>query len=192
MTLCRALWHDMLSRRPSGTQITLTDTSSANANITATTQIIHTDTSSANANITAAPTSQLDTLSGPLLTHSPLWRALRRSRKRLRTVADGCGRLRTVANGCGRKRNFWRTQPHPQTPKWNGNPRYAFGKKMEKTWKNTQAAPGFSTLSATTRAPSFRRFRSCGCDLTMEKCRKIAISSQSLICRCSVVLVDGW
>ena len=31
------------------------------------------------------------TLSGPLLTHSPLWRAYR-------TTADGCGRLRTVAN----------------------------------------------------------------------------------------------
>ena len=29
--------------------------------------------------------------------HSPLWRALRGSRKRLRTVADGCERLRTVA-----------------------------------------------------------------------------------------------
>ena len=55
----------------------------------------------------------------PLLTHSPLWRALRRSRKRLRTVADGCNR----------KGKTWRTQPHPQTPKWNGNPRYAFGKK---------------------------------------------------------------
>ena len=35
---------------------------------------------------------------------SPLWRALRRTRKRLRTVANGCERLRTVANGCGRLR----------------------------------------------------------------------------------------
>ena len=79
--------------------MTHTDTSSADANITAATQILHTDTSSANANnITAATMSQLDTLSGPLQTHSPLWRALRRTRKRLRTVADGCGRLRTVAN----------------------------------------------------------------------------------------------
>ena len=34
--------------------------------------------------------TQLHTLSGSLQVHSPLWRALRRSRKRLRTVADGC------------------------------------------------------------------------------------------------------
>ena len=64
-------------------------------------------------------TTQLDTVSGPLQTRSPLWRALRRHRKR----------LRTLANGCDRKRKTWRTQPHPQTPKWNGNPRYAFGKR---------------------------------------------------------------
>ena len=38
--------------------------------------------------------TQLDTLSGPLQTRSPLWRALRRHRKRLRTLADGCERLR--------------------------------------------------------------------------------------------------
>ena len=64
--------------------------------------------------------TQLHTLSGSLQAHSPLWRALRPSRKRLRTVADGCGH----------RHNFPRTQPHPQTPKWNGNPRYAFGKKL--------------------------------------------------------------
>ena len=103
------------------TQITLTDTSSSNANITTATQITPTDTSSANTNPTAATNSQFDTLSGPLRTRSPLWRALRRSRRR----------LRTVANGCGRKRKTWRTQPHPQTPKWNGNPRYAFGKNRK-------------------------------------------------------------
>ena len=40
---------------------------------------------------------QLHTLSGPLLTHSPLWRAYH-------THADGCERLRTVADGCGRLR----------------------------------------------------------------------------------------
>ena len=101
------------------TQITHTDTSSANANKTAATQITDTDTSAANTNITTATTDQLHTLSGPLLMHSPSWRALRRSRKRLRTVADGCAH----------RHNFPRTQPHPQTPKWNGNPRYAFGKK---------------------------------------------------------------
>ena len=38
--------------------------------------------------------TQLDTLSGPLQTRSPLWRALRRTHKRLRTVANGCERLR--------------------------------------------------------------------------------------------------
>ena len=48
----------------------------------------HIDTFSANANILAATRGQLDTLSGPLQTHSPLWRALRRTRKRLRTVAN--------------------------------------------------------------------------------------------------------
>ena len=39
-------------------------------------------------------TTQLDTVSGPLQTRSPLWRALRRHRKRLRTLADTCERLR--------------------------------------------------------------------------------------------------
>ena len=102
------------------TQIIHTDKSFANTNVTAATQMSDTDTSSANA-ITAAITSQLDN-SGPLQTHSPMWRAFRRSRKR-------CERLRTVANGCGHRHNFSRTQPHPHTPKWNGNPRYAFGKK---------------------------------------------------------------
>ena len=76
-------------------QSTHSDTSSANTNITAAAQSTDSDTSSANANITAAPQSQHDTLSGPLRTRSPLWRALRRYRKRLRTLANGCGRLRT-------------------------------------------------------------------------------------------------
>ena len=111
-------------------QITHTDTSSADTNITAAKQITHTHTPSANANITAATNSQLDTLSGSLQTHSPLWRALRRSR----------GRLRTVANGCGHRHNFPPTQPHPHTPKWNGNPRYAFGKKKQQTSPTTRAA----------------------------------------------------
>ena len=42
--------------------------------------------------------TQLHTLSGSLQAQSPLWRPLRRSRKRLWTVANGCERLRTVAN----------------------------------------------------------------------------------------------
>ena len=37
--------------------------------------------------------TQLDTLSGPLQTRSPLWRALRRHRKRLRTVATENAKL---------------------------------------------------------------------------------------------------
>ena len=108
------------------TQITHTDTSSANANITAATQINHTDTSSADTNITAATqiahtdTSSADTniadyscgdngwtshtfrttpdvlATVASLSHSH--KRLRRSCRRLRTVANGCGRLRTVAD----------------------------------------------------------------------------------------------
>ena len=39
--------------------------------------------------------------------------AIRGSRERLRTAADGCV---TVANGCGRKRNVERTRPQPADP----------------------------------------------------------------------------
>ena len=65
------------------------------------------------------------------------------SRERLWMVADGCGRLRTVANGCATSSehtfNF-------QTPEWNGNPCYAFGKKgidrfHNQTTKEGQRAP---------------------------------------------------
>ena len=42
--------------------------------------------------------------------------AIRGSRERLRTVADGCERLGTVADGCGRKRNVERTHPQPPDP----------------------------------------------------------------------------
>ena len=124
------------------TQITHTDTSSANANITAAPQIAHTDTPSAkahitaaaqitltdisfaNINISAATKSQLDTLSGPPQTHSPLWRALRQAHKRLppshkwlRTVQ----RLRTQTQLSANTAS----PPHPQsethnTPKWRG------------------------------------------------------------------------
>ena len=127
------------------TQITLTDTSSANTDITAATQITHTDTSSADTNIIAATNSPLDTLSGPLQTHSPLWRALRRTR----------GRLRTVADGCDRKRKTWRTQPHPQTPKWNGNPRYAFGKKSPGCCSSATAAAAHSGTTEARRLTGF-------------------------------------
>ena len=56
----------------------------------------------------------------------PIGTAIRSSRERLRTVANGCERLRTVANGCGRlrtvangcdhKRNVERTHPQPPDP----------------------------------------------------------------------------
>ena len=65
------------------TQITHTDTSFANTNLAAATQITHTDTSSANAD-----GDHSDRLSRPLQMHSRLRRALRRHRKRLRTVAN--------------------------------------------------------------------------------------------------------
>ena len=50
--------------------------------------------------------------------------AIRPSRERLRTVADGCGRLRTVRQ---RRAN---TPSTSRPPEWNGNPCYAFGKKQ--------------------------------------------------------------
>ena len=40
--------------------------------------------------------------------------AIATSRKRLRTVADGCERLRTVANGCERLGNDTAQPPDPQ------------------------------------------------------------------------------
>ena len=57
----------------------------------------------------------------------PIGTAIRSSRERLRTVADGCGRLRTVAttNATSSEHTL-----NPQTPEWNGNPCYAFGKNM--------------------------------------------------------------
>ena len=49
-------------------------------------------------------------------TQETIGTAIRPSRERLRTVADGCERLRTVANGCGRKRNVQRTHSPPPDP----------------------------------------------------------------------------
>ena len=48
--------------------------------------------------------------------------ALWSSRKRLRTVANGCGRLRTVADGCECKCNVRRTQLYPHTPRVKREP----------------------------------------------------------------------
>ena len=59
--------------------------------------------------------------------------AIRGSRERLRTVANGCERLRTVAtvNATSSEHTL-----NPQTPtEWNGNPCYAFGKKGELSWE---------------------------------------------------------
>ena len=46
----------------------------------------------------------------------PIGTAIRSSRGRLRTVANGCERLRTVADGCTRERNVERTHPQPPDP----------------------------------------------------------------------------
>ena len=54
----------------------------------------------------------------------PIGTAIRSSRERLRTVADGCGRLRSRTQ---RRANRPST---PRPPEWNGNPCYAFGKKQ--------------------------------------------------------------
>ena len=58
------------------------------------------------------------------------WHAFQTTPEALATVESLTADTQAVANGCGRKRKTWRTQPHPQTPKWNGNPRYAFGKNI--------------------------------------------------------------
>ena len=51
----------------------------------------------------------------------PIGTAIRSSRERLRTVANGCGRLRPWTQ---RRAN---TPSTPRPPEWNGNPCYAFG-----------------------------------------------------------------
>ena len=60
--------------------------------------------------------------------------AIRSSRERLQTVADGCEQLRTVADSCGRLRPQTQrranTPSAPRPPEWNGNPCYAFGKMI--------------------------------------------------------------
>ena len=56
----------------------------------------------------------------------PIGTAIRSSRERLRTVANGCGRLRSRTQ---RRAN---TPSTPRPPEWNGNPCYAFGKILKK------------------------------------------------------------
>ena len=55
----------------------------------------------------------------------PIGTAIRSSRERLRTVANGCERLRPQTQ---RRAN---TPSTPRPPEWNGNPCYAFGKKQK-------------------------------------------------------------
>ena len=59
----------------------------------------------------------------------PIGTAIRGSRGRLQTVADGCGRLRPQTQ---RRAN---TPSTPRPPEWNGNPCYAFGKNI---WKHQE------------------------------------------------------
>ena len=54
----------------------------------------------------------------------PIGIAIRPSRERLRTVANGCERLRTVADVNATSGEHSST---PTPPEWNGNPCYAFG-----------------------------------------------------------------
>ena len=67
--------------------------------------------------------------------HPPLWRALYGGR------ADGCGHLRTVADGCEHKRNLWRSQPHPQTPKVKGEPSLRIRENYGHTTDLANASP---------------------------------------------------
>ena len=68
----------------------------------------------------------------------PIGTAIRGSRERLRTVANGCGRLRSRTQ---RRAN---TPSTPRPPEWNGNPCYAFGKKstvLTSMWISSQVEP---------------------------------------------------
>ena len=99
------------------TQITDTDTSSANAIITAGPQIARTDTSCTNAKISAASRVNLTHFRDPFRKRSPLWRALRRTRRELQTVVHT-------------DTTFGEHSLVSRPPKWNGNHRYAFGKNL--------------------------------------------------------------
>ena len=55
----------------------------------------------------------------------PIGTAIQSSHERLRTVANGWGRLRTW------KQRRANTPSTPRPPEWNGNPCYAFGKKIK-------------------------------------------------------------
>ena len=77
----------------------------------------------------------------------PIGTAMRPSRERLRTVADGCGRSRTVADVNARSGEHSST---PTPPEWNGNPCYAFGEKQQAIQKGSHArtypVPGYFAL----------------------------------------------
>ena len=69
----------------------------------------------------------------------PIGTAIRGSRERLRTVANGCGRLRSRTQ---RRAN---TPSTPRPPEWNGNPCYAFGKMEKAEGTLTKESSSFQT-----------------------------------------------
>ena len=116
-------------------------------------KITHADTSSASAAITAASRVNLT----HFLRHSScirIKRAWRRPRKRLPTVADGCGH----------RRNFRRTQPHPQTPKVKREPSLRIREKTLWTndvfrFANVHATYQFSDFVANSHVAIFHCWR---------------------------------
>ena len=60
--------------------------------------------------------------------------AIRGSRDRKGTVADGCERLRTVANGCGCKRNVQPTHPPPPDPQSETGTLATHSGKIHEEW----------------------------------------------------------
>ena len=97
----------------------------------------------------------------------PIGTAIRSSRERLRTVADGCGRLRSRTQ---RRAN---TPSTPRPPEWNGNPCYAFGKKTN--WTSTVVACQIQQISrekiriATTSTALYRLLQLYYCSFQVHK-----------------------
>ena len=117
-------------------QISHTNTSSANAKITAAPQITH--TSSANANITACHKSTWLTFETP-----PDAFAIEESlTSSAQTVANGW--TVAVANA-----TFGEQSPTPRPPKGNGNGCYAFGKNNE---NEPETNPRIVTVTGTSRS----------------------------------------
>ena len=109
------------------------------------------------------------------------WHAFWTTPDALATVESLTAVTQAVADGCDRKRKTWRTQPHPQTPKWNGNPCYAFGKKgedvfwptknvwkkkTEKKWRSSRIL--LKALGLFCFVSCLLEFRLCGCQDLLE------------------------